>query len=53
MQVFVDGKGSGDYMAGNVFTANFVQSRWSQASDSSDGRVSNSALLSEPGLITS
>lgn len=51
MQVFVDGKGSGDYMAGNVFTPSFVQSRWSQAGASSDGRTSNSALMQQPNLI--
>jgi hypothetical protein len=53
MQVNIDGKGSGDYMAGKVFTANFVQSRWSQASGNSDGRVDNAAVLSEPGLLVS
>ena len=51
MQVFVDGKGSGDYMAGNVFTPTFVQSRWQAAGASSDGRTSNSALLQQPNLI--
>jgi hypothetical protein len=53
MTVNIDGKGSGDYMVGNVFTADYVQSRWSQAMDSSNGRVDNSIDMLEPGLIQS
>ena len=51
MQVFVDGKGSGDYMAGNIFTPSFVQSRFSDAGQSSDGRTSNAAMLQQANLI--
>jgi hypothetical protein len=53
MQVLVDGKGSGDYMAGNVFTPTFVQSQWSTAQSASNGRRDNSAVMQQPGLVIS
>lgn len=48
----VDGQGAGDFLAGNVVTPDFVQSRWSQAQAGSNGRVSNSMAMQSPGLVS-
>jgi hypothetical protein len=50
MQVLVDGKGSGDYMAGNVFTPQFVTDQSLAAQDASYGRTQQSANMQLPGL---
>jgi hypothetical protein len=53
LQVNVGGEGAGAFVAGKVVTPEFVQSQWSQAGASSDGRTSNSAMLQQPNLIVS
>jgi ABC-type transporter Mla subunit MlaD len=50
MQVLVDGKGSGDYMAGNVFTPQFVTDQSMAAQYASYGRTQQSANMQVPGL---
>jgi hypothetical protein len=52
LSVNIDGKGSADFLAGNVVTDDFVQQQWSSSQMYSNGRVSNSALIQDPGLIT-
>ncbi len=51
--VHLDGKAAGDFMTGSYVTPSFVQSQWSQAANYSDGRLPNSAIIQQPGLIIS
>jgi hypothetical protein len=52
LQLNVSGQGAAQFVAGQVVTPEFVQSQWSSAAASSNGRVSNSAWMQQPGLIT-
>jgi len=49
--VNVSGQGAAQFVAGQVVTPEFVQSQWSSAAASSNGRVANSAWMSQPGLV--
>jgi hypothetical protein len=51
LQVNVSGQGAAQFVAGQVVTPEFVQSQWSAAAASSNGRVSNSAWMGQPNLI--
>jgi hypothetical protein len=51
LQVNVSGQGAAQFVAGQVVTPEFVQSQWSSAAASSNGRVANSAWMSQPGLV--
>jgi hypothetical protein len=53
LQVNVSGQGAAQFVAGQVVTPEFVQSQWSSAAASSNGRVSNSAWMQQPGLVIS
>jgi hypothetical protein len=49
----IGNQGAADFLAGNVVTPDFVQSQWSSAQSSSNGRLGNSATIQQPGLIVS
>jgi hypothetical protein len=51
LQVNVSGQGAAQFVAGQVVTPEFVQSQWSSAAASSNGRVANSAWMQQPGLV--
>ena len=51
LQVTVSGQGAAQFVAGQVVTPEFVQSQWSNAAASSQGRVQNSAWMQQPGLV--
>ena len=51
LQVNVQGQGAAQFVAGQVVTPEFVQSQWSNAASASNGRLSNSALIQQPGLV--
>jgi hypothetical protein len=51
LQVNVQGQGAAQFVAGQVVTPEFVQSQWSSAANGSNGRLSNSALIQQPGLV--
>ena len=53
LSLSVANQGAADFLAGNVVTSAFVQAQWSSAAQSSDGRVNNSAMLTDPGLLVS
>jgi hypothetical protein len=40
-------------VAGRVMTPDFVQPQWSSAAASSNGRLQNSAVIQQPGLVIS
>lgn len=50
LQVLVDGQGSGSYMAGNVFTAQYVADQSMAAQNSSYQRTQQAANSQLPGL---
>ena len=50
LQFLVDGKSSGDYMAGNVFTPQFVSDQSMAAQNASMNRTQQSANTILPGL---
>jgi len=53
LQVNVAGQGAAQFVAGQVVTPEFVQSQWSSAAAASNGRLQNSALIQQPGLVVS
>lgn len=53
LQLNVSGQGAAQFVAGQVVTPEFVQAQWSNAGASSNGRVQNSALIQQPGLVVS
>ena len=53
LQVNVAGQGAAQFVAGQVVTPEFVQSQWSSAASASDGRLQNSAIIQQPGLVVS
>jgi len=48
----VGGQGAA-FGAGQVVTPEFVQAQWSSAGASSNGRLQNSAMIQQPGLVVS
>jgi len=53
LQVNVSGQGAAQFVAGQVVTPDFVQSQWASAAAGSNGRVQNSAVMQQPGLVVS
>lgn len=56
VQLIVGAGSAADLFDGRIaqtVTPSYVQDQWSQASGSSYGRLANSAMLQQPGLITS
>jgi hypothetical protein len=53
LQVNVSGQGAGQFVAGQVVTPEFVQAQWSSAASGSNGRLQNSAMMQQPGLVIS
>jgi hypothetical protein len=51
LSINVAGQGAGQFLAGEVVTPDFVQSQWGAAQSNSNGRVGNSAMMNDPGLI--
>jgi hypothetical protein len=53
LQLNVSGQGAAQFVAGQVVTPEFVQAQWSSAGASSNGRLQNSAMIQQPGLVVS
>lgn len=53
LQLNVSGQGAAQFVAGQVVTPEFVQAQWSSAGASSNGRLQNSAMMQQPGLVIS
>ncbi len=53
LQVNISGQGAAQFVAGQVVTPEFVQAQWSSAGASSNGRLQNSAMIQQPGLVIS
>ncbi len=53
LQVNISGQGAAQFVAGQVVTPEFVQAQWSSAGASSNGRLQNSAMMQQPGLVVS
>ena len=53
LQLNVSGQGAAQFVAGQVVTPEFVQAQWSSAGASSNGRLQNSAMIQQPGLVIS
>ncbi len=51
LQVNVSGQGAAQFVAGQVVTPDFVQAQWSSAAAGSNGRLVNSAMMLQPGLV--
>jgi hypothetical protein len=51
LQVNVQGKGAAQFVAGQAVTPEFVQAQWSSAAAGSNGRLQNSAVIQQPGLV--
>src|SRR5579885_3089161 len=51
LQVNVQGQGAAQFVAGQVVTPEFVQAQWSSAAAGSNGRLQNSAVIQQPGLV--
>jgi hypothetical protein len=51
LQVNVQGQGAAQFVAGQVVTPEFVQAQWSSAGAASNGRLTNSAMIQQPGLV--
>ena len=51
LQLNVSGQGAAQFVAGQVVTPEFVQAQWSNAGASSNGRLQNSAMMQQPGLL--
>ena len=51
LQLNVSGQGAAQFVAGQVVTTEFVQSQWSSAAAGSNGRMQNSAMIQQPGLV--
>lgn len=52
LSLSVGEKGAADFLAGNVVTSDFIASGFSDAQNASNGRLQNSAMTLQPGLIT-
>jgi hypothetical protein len=48
LQLNVSGQGAAQFVAGQVVTPKFVQTQWSSAGASSNGRLQNSATMQQP-----
>src|SRR5690349_6050312 len=44
-------RGAAQFVAGQVVTPEFVQAQWSSAAAGSNGRLQNSAVIQQPGLV--
>jgi hypothetical protein len=53
LQVNVSGQGAAQFVAGQVVTPEFVQAQCSSAAAGSNGRLQNSAVIQQPGLVVS
>jgi hypothetical protein len=53
LQLNISGQGAAQFVAGQVVTPEFVQAQWSSAGASSNGRLQNSAMIQQPGLVIS
>ncbi len=51
MMLQVNVSGAAQFVAGQVVTPEFVQSQWSSAAAGSNGRLQNSAVMQQPGLV--
>lgn len=51
LQLNVSGQGAAQFVAGQVVTPEFVQAQWSNAGAASNGRLQNSAMMQQPGLV--
>ena len=51
LQVNVQGQGAAQFVAGQVVTPEFVQAQGSSAAAGSNGRLQNSAVIQQPGLV--
>jgi hypothetical protein len=51
LQVNVQGQGAAQFVAGQIVTSEFVQAQWSSAASASNGRLQNSAMIQQPGLV--
>ena len=51
LQLNISGQGAAQFVAGQVVTPEFVQSQWSSAAVGSNGRLQNSAMIQQPGLV--
>jgi hypothetical protein len=49
----VSSQGAAQLVAGQAVTPEFVQAQWSSAGASSNGRLQNSAMIQQPGLVIS
>ncbi len=47
-----DGQNAGEAMRGSFVTPSFVQSQFNAAQQNSNGRMANTVLFQQPGLIT-
>ena len=52
-QVNVQGQGAAQAVAGQVVVPEFVQAQWSGAAAGSNGRLQNSEVIRQPGLVVS
>jgi phage terminase large subunit GpA-like protein len=46
-------QGAAQFVAGQIVTPEFVKSQWSSAAAGSNGRLQNSAIIQQPGLVVS
>jgi hypothetical protein len=53
LQLNVSGQDAARFVAGQVVTPEFVEAQWSSAGASSNGRLQNSAMMQQPGLVVS
>lgn len=56
VQLILNGQSAADLLEGrivNTVTPGYVQSQWSSAAAGSDGRLQNSAVIQQPGLVIS
>jgi hypothetical protein len=53
LQVNVAAQGAAQFVAGQVVTPEFVEAQWSSAAAGSNGRLQNSAIIQQPGLVVS
>ena len=53
LRVNVSGLGAAQFVAGQIVMPEFVQAQWSNAAAASNGRLQNSAVMQQPGLVVS
>ena len=51
LQLNASGQCAAQFVAGQVVTPEFVQAQWSSAGAASNGRLQNSAMMQQPGLV--